>query len=121
MRRSTEHVDRGAQSSDNTAEYEIGADGRLQLHTQTVANTVTRADGSKDIELNIFGQNVPGTVDSGSNKLRLQERQVIEKKPGPGNSVVEIVSVQRPTVSDANVLGPARQLSETICRGKCDK
>ena len=68
--------------------------------------------------MNLFGRNVPGTVDP-DGKLKLYEQQVIEQKTGPGNSVVETVSVRRPTVSDPNTLGPSRQISETVCKGKC--
>lgn len=119
VRQTKQHTEQGAQASDNTAEYEIGANGRLQLHSQTVARTATRPDGSKEIELNIYGNNVPGTVDASGGKMKLHEQQLIEKKPGPGDTLVETVSVRRPTVSDPNLLGPPRQLSETICKGKC--
>jgi hypothetical protein len=122
VRKSTEHTQDGPQASDNIAEYEIGPDGRLQLHSQTVNKTVTRADGTKEIESNIFGRNVPGTVDvGGSTKLKLQEQQLIERKPGPGDTVVETLAVRRPSISDAHALGSAHQISETICRGKCDQ
>lgn len=120
VRETKEHSQQGAQASDQTAEYEIGADGRLQLHGQTVTNTVTRPDGSQESVVNIFGKNVPGTVDAdGSGKMKLYEQQLIDKKPGTNDTVVETLSVRRPTVSDATVLGPARQISETICKGKC--
>jgi hypothetical protein len=67
--------------------------------------------------VNIYGRNVPGTVsDSG---LKLQEQQVIETTPGPNHTVVQTLSVRRPTVSDPQSLGPARQLSETVCQGDC--
>jgi len=118
VRQTTEHTEQNGQASDNTAEYEVGSDGRLQLHSQSVATTVTRPDGSKDAVVNIFGQNVPGTVDP-TGKLKLYEQQLIETRPGAGNSVVETLSVRRPTVSDPNALGPARQISETVCKGKC--
>ena len=120
VQQATLHTQQGSEATDQTAESEIGPDGRLQLHTQTVAKTVTRSDGSKETELNVFGANVAGTVDP-SSKLRLQEQQIIEKRPGPGNSVVETLSVRRPSVADPNALGPAHQISETVCRGKCDK
>jgi len=118
VRQTTEHTEQNGQASDNTAEYEVGGDGRLQLHSQSVSTTVTRPDGSKDSVVNIFGQNVPGTVDP-TGKLKLDEQQLIETKKGAGNTVVETVSVRRPTVSDPNALGPARQISETVCKGKC--
>lgn len=121
VRTSTAHSQQGPDATDNTAEFEVGSDGRMHLHGQTVTKTTTRSDGSADVQKDIFGQNVPGTVDTAATKMRLQERQVIERKPGPGDSVVETVQVRRPTVSDPNVLGPAKQLSQTICRGKCDQ
>jgi hypothetical protein len=119
VRETTQHSEQGQQSSDSMAEYELGPTGQLQLHSQKVTKTVTTADGSKDQVVDIFGQNVPGTVDPG--RLKLQEQQLIQRKPGPRESVTETLSVRRPSVSDPNTLGPARQLSETVCRGKCDQ
>ena len=118
VRETTEHTDQGPQSSDSTAEYEIGVTGQLQLHSQKVTRTVTAADGSKDQQVDIFGQNVPGTVDPGG--LKLQEQQLIRKKARP-NEVTETLSVRRPSMSDPKVLGPVQQISETVCRGKCDQ
>ena len=120
VQQATLHTQQGSEATDQTAQYEIGPDGRLQLHSQTVAKTVKGSDGSMETELNVFGANVAGTVDP-SSKLKLQEQQLIEKRPGPGNSVVETMSVRHPSVADPNALGPARQISETVCRGKCDK
>jgi hypothetical protein len=91
----------------------------MQLHGQTVAKTVKRADGSADVVVDIFGQNVPGTTDSSSRALKLQEQQMIEKTPGPNGTVTETLSVRRPTVSDPNKLGPERQISQTVCKGDC--
>jgi len=118
VRETTEHAEQGQQSSDSTAEYELGSTGQLQLHSQKVTKTITAADGSKDQVVDLFGQNVPGTVDQGG--LKLYEQQLIQKKQRP-NEVTETVSVRRPTVSDPKVLGSARQISETVCRGKCDQ
>ena len=119
VRRTTEHTEQGPQSSDNTAEYERGSSGQLQLHSQKVTKTVTAADGSKDVVVDIFGQNVPGAVDPGG--LKLQEQQLIQKKQGPNETVTETLSVRRPSVSDPGMLGPVRQISETVCRGKCSE
>jgi hypothetical protein len=119
VRRTTEHTEQSGQASDNTAQYEIGSSGQLQLQSQKVTKTVTAADGSKDLVVDIFGQNVPGTVDPGG--LKLQEQQLIQRKTGPNETVVETLSVRRPSVSDPRTLGPARQISETVCRGKCNQ
>lgn len=118
LRQTKQHTEQGRQATDNTAEYEIGGNGQLQLHGQTVVNTVTRPDGSKDSVVNLYGQNAPGTVDP-DGKMKLFEQQIIEQTPRPGNQLVETVSVRRPTVSDPNTLGPTQQISETTCKGKC--
>jgi hypothetical protein len=118
VRETTEHSEQGAQATDSTAEYELGSTGQLQLHSQKVTKTVTAPNGSKEEVVDIFGQNVPGTVDPGG--LKLQEQQLIQRKAGL-NEVTQTLSVRRPSVSDPKVLGPARQLSETVCRGKCDQ
>jgi hypothetical protein len=119
VRQTTEHTVQGAEVSENSAEYERGADGQLQLHGQTVKKTVTRPDGLQDSVVNVYSQNVPGTVGGNESGLKLQEQQVIESTPGPNNTVVQKLSVRRPTVSDPGTLGPARQLSETVCKGDC--
>jgi hypothetical protein len=115
-----DHSQDGGVATENAARYEV-IDGRLQLHSQTVSKVVSRPDGSKESELNLFAPNTLGTVDTGgSQKLKLREQQISEKRPGPGGTVVETVTVRRPSLSDQTVLGPAKQISETICRGKCD-
>ncbi len=119
VRQTTDHTVQGSEVSDNTAEYERGPDGELQLHGQTVAKTVTRPDGSKDSVVDVYSRNVPGTVGGNESGLKLQEQQMIESAPGPNNTVVQTLSVRRPTVSDPGTLGPSRQLSETVCKGDC--
>ena len=116
-RQAMTHSEQGSNATDQTAEYEIGPDGKLQLHQQTVAQIVTSPDGSKQTQVDVYGLNVPGTVDP-SNKLRLQEERLIGQRKS-GDAVVETLSVRRASVQDPNSLGPAQQISETVCRGKC--
>ena len=119
VRQTTEHKVQGSEVSDNSAEYEKGSNGDLQLHGQTVSKTTTLPDGSKDSVVDIYSPNVPGTVGGNESGLKLQEQQTIESKPGPGNTVVETLSVRRPTLADPATLGPSRQLSQTVCKGDC--
>jgi hypothetical protein len=118
-RETTSHTEKGPETADNQAEYERGPDGQLQLHGQTVTKTVTRADGLRDAVVDVYSRNVPGTVSGNESGLKLQEEQVIDSSAGPGNTVVQTVNVRRPTVSDPGVLGPPRQLSQTVCHGDC--
>jgi hypothetical protein len=119
VKESVEHSQEAGASTENTARYEV-IDGRLQLQSQRVSKVVTRPDGSKETELDLFAPSTLGTADGGSPKLKIREQQIIEKRLGPGGSVVETVSVRRPGLTDQTVLGPAKQISETICRGKCE-
>jgi hypothetical protein len=119
LRQTTEHIVQGSQISENVAEYERDSYGELALHGQTVTKTVTRPDGSQESVVDVYSRNVPGTVAATGSGLKLQEEQMIESAPGPGNTVVQTLSVRRPTVSDPGTLGPARQLSQTVCKGDC--
>ena len=119
VRTVTDHTDQNGQSSDNTVEYEASPGGALQMHSQTVTKTVTAPDGSKSSVVDIYGTNVPGNAGAPGSALKLQEQQLIDRQKGPGGSVTQTLSVRRPTMSDPNTLGPARQLSQTVCKGDC--
>jgi hypothetical protein len=119
VRQTTEHTVQGSEVSENSAEYERGPNGDLQLHGQTVTKTVTRPDGSKDAVVNVYSRDVPGTVSGNESGLKLQEQQVIESALGPGNTVVQTVSVRRTSIADPGALGPERELSRTVCKGDC--
>jgi len=120
VRRVTEHKDQGSGSSDNTAEYEVGNTGALELHSQMVRNTVKAPDGSQTTEVTYLDKSAPGEVESGDNlPLKLRSQEIVETSKGPGGTVRETVSVRRPTVSDPNTLGPATKVSETLCHGDC--
>ena len=119
VRTVTDHTEKNGQSSDNTVEYEANPGSALQVHSQTVTKTVTAPDGSKDTVVNIYATNVPGTVGEPGSALKLQEQQLVDSQKGPGGAVTQTFSVRRPTVSDPNTLGPARQLSQTVCKGDC--
>jgi hypothetical protein len=119
-RQTTEHTDNGSQSTDSTAEYERGATGEMQLHGQTVTTTVKQPDGSEESQVDTFGRNAPGMVDSPSNKMKLQFHEIVQRQKGPGNEVMETRSLQQPLISDPDRLSPPHQVSQTICRGKCE-
>lgn len=119
VRQTTEHTLQGQEVTDSSAEYERDSNGQLSLHGQTVSKTVTRPDGLNDTVVNIYSRNVPGTVSGNESGLKLQEQQTIESTSGPGGSVVQTVTVRRPTIADPGTLGPPRELSQTVCKGDC--
>jgi hypothetical protein len=119
VRTVTDHTQDGSQTKENTVEYEANPGAPLLVKGQTVATTTTAPDGSKDTVLNIYKTNVPGNIDPTTSALKLQEQQLVQSQKGPNDTVTETLSVRRPTVSDPNTLGPARQISQTVCQGAC--
>ena len=119
VRQTTEHTVQGAEVTDSSAEYERDSNGGLSLHGQTVSKTVTRPDGLNDTVVDVYSRNIPGTVSGNESGLKLQEQQTIESTPGPGGSVVQTVTVRRPSIADPATLGPPRELSQTVCKGDC--
>lgn len=119
VRKVTDHTEKGSESTENTVEYEANPDSALQLHSQTVAKTVTASDGGKATVLNIYGASVPGTVNGPGSGMQLQEQQLIDSQKGRNDTVTQTFSVRRPTISDPNTLGPAKQISQTVCKGNC--
>jgi hypothetical protein len=120
VRRVTDHREDARGSSENTAEYEVGNTGELVLNSQTVSKTVKAPNGSETIEITRLDRSAPGTVISGDDPgLKLRSQEIVERATGPGGSVHETVSVRRPTISNPDQLGPAKEVSETVCRGDC--
>jgi len=118
VRKATEHTQQGQQATDNTAEYEVGPSGQLELHSQTLTKTTTETNGASHVVANVFGKEIPGSINPGG-ELKLQEQQITDRKAGPNKSMIETVSVRRANISDPNTLGPERQISQTVCRGDC--
>jgi hypothetical protein len=116
-RRTTFAPQRGAGVQDQTAEYEIGSSGTLELHSQKMRTSAKHADGSETEVVDSFGQSVPGIAGTSDSGLKLKERETIERTVAPDSSIHETSRVQRPMVSDAKVLGPATVVAEVVCRG----
>jgi len=79
-----------------------------------VARIRKNPDGTETQEVDIY-RNVPGRAEASATPA-LRERQIIEQRK-VGDKVIETTSVQRPTISDPNRLGAARQISERVCVG----
>lgn len=101
------------------ANYEPGMDGRLQLASQSESTSTKQPDGTEVTQTNLFAKTVAGNVQDSSGSMRVKEQQVVQRRTNPDGSVVETLSVRRPSVSDPNRLGDLQKLSETVCKGKC--
>jgi hypothetical protein len=99
---------------ENRAQYVSGT-----LTEQSVARTVTSASGAKTVVVDVFAPQAPGLSADPSGRLALKEQQVITSEPGPGGKVTQTVVSKKPTVSDANRLGPGQVISQSVCSGDC--
>jgi hypothetical protein len=110
---------KGDQTTENQAAYEPGVTGQMQQYAQRVSVTTKHADGSESTEVDLYANSVAGRVQAPGAAERIKERQLIERRTLPDGSVVETLSVRRPSISDPNRLGDPQQISETVCTGKC--
>lgn len=106
-------------TKETTAIYEPGLNGQLQLDSQSQSTSTKQPDGTEVIQTDVFTQTVAGNVQDSSGSLRVKEQDVVQRRTNPDGSVIETVSVRRPSVSDPNRLGNLQQVSETVCKGKC--
>ena len=104
---------------ETTASYEPGLNGQLQLAAQSESTSKKLPDGTQVTQTDLYAQTVAGNVQDSSGRMRVKEEQIVERRTNPDGSVVETLSVRRPTVSDPDRLGGLQKLSETVCKGKC--
>jgi hypothetical protein len=112
-------VKNGNQTTENTADYEPGVTGQLQLHAQSTSVSKKLPDGTDQTQVDLYSANVAGRLYDSSAPMQIKEEQIIERRTNPDGSVTETLSVRRPTVSDSSHLGDLQKLSETVCTGKC--
>ena len=106
-------------TKETIANYEPGMNGQLELASQSDSKTTKQPDGTEVTQTNLFAKTVAGVLQDNNAAMRVKEQQVVQKRTNPDGSVVETLSVRRPTVSDPNRLGDLQKLSETVCKGKC--
>jgi hypothetical protein len=109
----------GDQVISSTAHYEPGATGKLELHNQSASTTTVRPDGSEVTEVNLYARGAKGMAPDDDSRQSIQEQQIIQRRKGPDGSVIESLSVRRPSISDPTKLGELKPISETVCKGKC--
>jgi len=77
------------------------------------------ADGKEVIQTNTYSHTVVGRLQESNAAMRIKEQEIVERRANPDGSVVETLSVRRPSMSDPNRLGDLQRISETVCKGKC--
>ena len=121
QRSSTVETKTGNQTVANTSIYEPTVSGEMRLAQQKLVKTTNNTDGSSSEEVETFGRTSDGRARAADAPPQLTEKRTIERQKGPGGAVTETQTVQLPDVNNPGKLSPAHQVSETICRGECDK
>jgi hypothetical protein len=110
----------GNVTTEKTAHYEpVATASEMRLIQQSQATTTRNPDGSESSQVNLYGSSWTGNVGDNQTALPLREQDIIERQKGPGGSIVETLSVRRPTPADPNRLGALTRISETVCKGNC--
>ena len=105
-------------TKETTATYQPGLNGQLQLDSQSESTSSKQPDGTELIQTNLFTQTVAGNVQDSSGSLRVKEQHVVQRRTNPDGSVVETLSVRRPSVSDPNRLGDLQKYSRDGLQGQ---
>lgn len=107
----------GNKTEASIAKYDGDIAGHLILSQQETSTTTVSKDGKLVTERNLYSVAPEGSSDAGTPKLI--EAQTVERTP-TADGVKETVNVRRASLDDPGTLGPATQLSETVCTGKCE-
>ncbi len=119
-RETAEIVEQNGRRVETVTRYDtVNATGRMEFSGLTEAETVRREDGSELTVVSLFGAAAPGRPIESRRGRHLREQVLIERRPGPGGSVIERTSVRRTSLSDPGKLEAAQPVSETICTGDC--
>jgi hypothetical protein len=120
LRQVTESTKQKDRSTANTSYYEPGVSGSLVLARQSVSATTKTPDGRETTEVDLYARAADGRVQENGAPPQIKEQQIIERRKAPDGSVVETLSVRRPSLADPTHLGGLQEISETVCKGKCD-
>jgi hypothetical protein len=103
----------GMETSDAT-HYAMGPDGKLTVASREVDHVVTKPDGSKVVDTDVFSHVNAGHIeDINSNEPRLQQQVHKELTPGPGGVTVETTSVRTRLATDPMRFGAYEKVSQT--------
>lgn len=91
------------------------ATGKMDLTTREVRRQAKQPSGTETEVVDLYAPDVSNY----SAAPVLREQQIVERTPGPGQTLTERLSVRRPEPRSGK-LGPPEPVSESVCKGKCD-
>jgi hypothetical protein len=103
----------GTETSDAT-HYALGPDGKLTVASREIDHVVTKPDGSKVVDSDVYSRVSAGHIeDINSSEPRLQQQVHKELMPGPGGVTIETTSVRARLANDSARFGAYEKVSQT--------
>lgn len=111
VRELIEKAPEGKGAKEVTQEFRNAPTGKMELTGQKIKIDSLNPDGTSTSEITVYGVAAPGR--SADGPLKLREQQLITTRPGPGNTVIESISVRRPDLADSK-LGVYQKVGEKV-------
>lgn len=111
VRELIEKAQEGKGAKEVTQEFRNAPTGKMELTGKKIKIDTPNADGTSTSEITIYGVAAPGRTADGP--LKLREQQLVTTRPGPGNTLIESISVRRPDLSDSK-LGAYQKVGEKV-------
>ncbi|MEJ1937146.1 hypothetical protein WDZ92_43690, partial [Nostoc sp. NIES-2111] len=93
--------------------YESVSTGQPILSQQKTIVALTNPDGSTTSLITIYGVDAPGRPAGGP--LKVKEQQILTKRSGDNNTIVESLSIRRPDLADGK-LGKEIKVGERVTK-----
>ena len=104
----------GAVETADAANYEMGPDGKLILASRSIDHVVTKPDGSKVVDSDVYSRlNAGRASDVNASEPRLQQQVHKELTPGPGGVTIETTSVRARLANDPSRFGDFEKVSQS--------
>jgi hypothetical protein len=108
-----ERVTENGVPKETVSVYESVSTGQPILSQQKTTVALTNPDGSTTSLVTIYGVDAPGRPAGGA--LKIKEQQILTKRSGDGNTIVESLSIRRPDLADGK-LGKEIKVGERITK-----
>ncbi len=108
-----ERVTENGVPKETVSVYESVSTGQPILSQQKTTVALTNPDGSTTSMVTIYGVDAPGRPAGGP--LKVKEQQILTKRSGEGNTIVESLSIRRPDLADGR-LGKEIKVGERVVK-----
>lgn len=108
-----EKVTENGLPKETVSTFESVSTGKLIMSRQQTTVAIKNPDGSTTDMITIYGVDAPGRTAGGP--LKVREQQILTKRPGDNNTIVESLAIRRPNLNDGK-LGEEIKVGERITK-----